>query len=46
MDGFLNKTFSGSAMKMVMQALGNHKPSKDELNEIKKLINKLEDNSI
>ena len=24
LDGFLKKTFSGSAMKMVMQALGNH----------------------
>ena len=38
LDGFLKKTFSGSAMKMVMQALGNHKPSKEELNEIKAFI--------
>lgn len=42
MDRFLNKTFSGSAMKMIMQALGNHKPSKEELDEIKKLINDIE----
>jgi len=42
LDGFLKKTFSGSAMKMVMQALGNHNPSKEELDEIKNLIEKIE----
>lgn len=42
LDGFLKKTFEGSAMKMVMQALGNHKPCKEELEEIKKLINDIE----
>ena len=42
LDGFLKKTFSGSASKLVMQTLGNHKPSKKELNEIKDLINKIE----
>ena len=41
-DGFVKKTFSGSAMKLVMQALGNHKPSKEELQEIKKIIKNLE----
>jgi predicted transcriptional regulator len=46
LDGFLKKTFSGSAMKMVMQALGNHKPSKEELDEIKTLIEKIEHQSI
>ncbi|MFC2103946.1 BlaI/MecI/CopY family transcriptional regulator [Bacteroidota bacterium] len=45
LDGFLKKTFSGSAMKLVMQALGNHKPSKEELDEIKNLINKIENKS-
>lgn len=45
LDGFLKRTFSGSAMKMVMQALGNHKPSKEELSEIKKLIDDLENSS-
>jgi BlaI family penicillinase repressor len=29
-------------MKMVMQVLGNHEASKEELDEIKKLIKKLE----
>ncbi len=38
---FLDATFRGSAMKMVMQALGNHKTSKDELDEIRKLLDKL-----
>jgi predicted transcriptional regulator len=42
LDGFLKKTFSGSASKLVMQALGNHKPSRQELDEIKKLINDIE----
>jgi predicted transcriptional regulator len=45
LEGFLKKTFSGSAMKMVMQALGNHKPSKEELKEIKNLINEIESKS-
>lgn len=45
LDGFLKKTFEGSTMKMVMQALGNHNPSKDELEEIKKLINDIENQS-
>ena len=42
---FLKKTFSGSATKLVLQALGNHKPSKNELDEIKKLIDDIENNS-
>ncbi|MCK5028628.1 MAG: BlaI/MecI/CopY family transcriptional regulator [Bacteroidales bacterium] len=45
LDGFLKKTFSGSAMKMVMQALGNHNPSQQELDEIKNLINEIENQS-
>jgi predicted transcriptional regulator len=45
LDGFLKKTFSGSASKMVLQALGNHNPSKEELNEIKKLIEEIENQS-
>lgn len=43
LDGFVKKAFAGSAMKMVMQALGNHKPSKEELSEIKELIKSIED---
>ncbi len=43
LDRFLDKTFRGSAMKMVMQALGNRKTSKKELDEIRKLLDKLEE---
>lgn len=39
---FLNNTFKGSAMSLVMQTLGNYKASKEELQAIKDLINKLE----
>ena len=39
---FIDTTFRGSAMKLVMQALGNHKASQDELDEIKDLIKKME----
>src|SRR3712207_6176868 len=31
LDKFLNLTFRGSASKLIMQALGNHKASKEEL---------------
>lgn len=39
---FVDATFRGSAMKLVMQALGNHQASPEELEEIKALIEKLE----
>ncbi len=42
LDKLLNGVFGGSAKKLVMQALGNHNPSKTELEEIKKYIEKLE----
>jgi len=42
LEKFVDKTFRGSAMKMVMQALGNHKTSQEELDEIKALIKKIE----
>ncbi len=42
LETFVNTTFKGSAMSLVMQALGNHKASKEELDQIKQLINKLE----
>jgi len=45
LDGFVKKAFAGSAMKLVMQALGNHKPSKEELQEIKNMIQNLENKS-
>jgi BlaI family transcriptional regulator, penicillinase repressor len=42
LDKFLDLTFRGSASKLVMQALGNHKATKAELDEIRKLIDKME----
>ena len=39
---FVDATFRGSAMKLVMQALGNHEASEDELQKIKDLIKKIE----
>ncbi|WP_341226782.1 BlaI/MecI/CopY family transcriptional regulator [uncultured Arcticibacterium sp.] len=42
LNKFVDAAFGGQAMDMVMQALGNHKASKDELSQIKKLIEGLE----
>jgi predicted transcriptional regulator len=44
LDKLLNGVFGGSAKKLVMQALGNHDASKEELAEIRKYIEKLENN--
>ncbi len=41
---FVDSAFRGSAMKMVLQALGNHDASPDELDEIKLLIAQMEQN--
>ena len=42
---FLNKMinilFSGSSAQLVMQALGNHKTSKEELDEIRNYLNSI-----
>jgi BlaI family transcriptional regulator, penicillinase repressor len=34
----INTLFGGSASELVIQALGNHKASQDELNEIQKIL--------
>ncbi|MBI9035494.1 MAG: BlaI/MecI/CopY family transcriptional regulator [Bacteroidales bacterium] len=41
-DKLLSSAFGGSAFKMVMQALGNHKSSEDEMQKIKELIDQME----
>ena len=41
LDKVVDTVFQGSAMKLVMQALGNRKSSKEELDEIKKYLEKL-----
>jgi BlaI family penicillinase repressor len=37
----IDNVFNGSAARMVMQALGNHKASKDEIDSIKKYLDEL-----
>lgn len=39
---FVDSAFRGSSTNLVLQALGNHKPSQEELDEIKELIKKIE----
>jgi len=41
LDKVVDTVFQGSAMKLVMQALGNRKSSKEELEEIKKYLETL-----
>lgn len=42
LDRFLQAAYKGSASKLALQLLGNHKTTPDELAEIKALIDKLE----
>ncbi|WP_029287818.1 BlaI/MecI/CopY family transcriptional regulator [Pedobacter sp. R20-19] len=37
----INNVFNGSAARLVMQALGNHKASADEIDEIKKYLDSM-----
>ena len=40
-ERFVETAFRGSASKLVMQVLGQHKASREELDEIKKLLNQI-----
>ena len=42
LDRFVETAFGGSAMQLVMQALGKHRTTPEELDELKKLIEKIE----
>lgn len=42
LDKMINTVFQGSAMQLVMSALGNNKSSKEELTKIKRYLEKLE----
>ena len=42
LDRFLETAFGGSAMKLVMQALGNHTASREEISRIRELLNTME----
>ncbi|RIV27674.1 BlaI/MecI/CopY family transcriptional regulator [Fibrisoma montanum] len=44
-DRFVETTFRGSASKLVMQVLGHHKASREELDEIKNLLKQLDQTS-
>ncbi|MES2703607.1 MAG: BlaI/MecI/CopY family transcriptional regulator [Bacteroidota bacterium] len=41
----IDNVFNGSASRLVMQALGNHKPNSKELDEIKKYLEEIEKKS-
>ena len=43
LNKFIEKTYRGSAMNLVLQALGSKKATQDEIDELKKLINQIED---
>lgn len=42
LDTFLQRTFAGSAKGLVMRALGKYKTSKEDLDELKALIDRIE----
>ncbi len=42
LDRFLQTAFGGSALKLVMQALGNHEASKEEISRIRELLDEIE----
>lgn len=45
LNSFIEKTYRGSAMQLVMQVLGNKKASAEELSELKKIIKDMESKS-
>lgn len=42
LDKMIDTVFNGSASQLVLQALGNHKSSKEELEKIKQYLNDIE----
>ena len=42
LDRFVEATFGGSALKLVLQALGHRRTSADELAQIRRLLNDIE----
>ena len=42
LNRFIETTFQGNAMNLVMQALGNHHASEDELAQLKEFLNQLD----
>ena len=46
LDKLLETAFSGSAAKLVMQALGSSKTSKEELQKIREYLNKIDEGEL
>lgn len=46
MNRLLETAFGGSAKKLILQALGNHRASSEELIEIKEMIKKMEEGEV
>mgnify|MGYP006268158339 CR=1 FL=1 len=44
LDRLMNMAFRGSAAQLVLQALGDHRTSKEELAEIRQLLDQIESN--
>lgn len=42
LDRLMNTAFRGSAAQLVMQALGDHRTSKEELDEIRQLLDQID----
>jgi BlaI family transcriptional regulator, penicillinase repressor len=42
LEKFVDTVFRGSAMDLMMQALGNKKPSKNDLDQIRKMLDKMD----
>lgn len=42
LGGFVDKVFMGSSKNLILQALGNTKPGKDELAEIRAMLDQLD----
>ena len=45
LNGFMHNLYRGNAMKMMMQILGNHNTTKDELEQLRQVIDDLEQKS-
>ncbi|MFN8279778.1 MAG: BlaI/MecI/CopY family transcriptional regulator [Saprospiraceae bacterium] len=43
-SSLVDQVFEGAAMELVIQALGNYKPSHEEISELKSLLDQLENN--
>jgi predicted transcriptional regulator len=41
-DDLLDRAFGGSVQKLVLQALSGRKPSREEITELRKLLNTLD----